>query len=67
MHNSQTVLAVIPARVGSTRVPGKNLKPLGGRPLIDHTLIMSGCVPEIDLTVVSTDDAEIAVPALENV
>ena len=63
MHDNQTVLAVIPARGGSARVPGKNLKSLGGRPLIDHTAILTGRVSEIDLTVVSTDDTEIAARA----
>ena len=60
MYKLQSILAVIPARGGSTRVPGKNTKLLGGRPLIDHTLITAAQVPELDLTVVSTDNAEIS-------
>ena len=32
------ITAIVPARSGSKRLPGKNVKPLGGRPLIFHTL-----------------------------
>ena len=33
------VLAVIPARSGSKRVKNKNIKSLGGKPLIAHTIL----------------------------
>lgn len=32
------ITAIVPARGGSKRLPGKNIKPLAGRPLIFHTL-----------------------------
>lgn len=54
------VLAVIPARGGSKGVPRKNIRPLAGRPLIEWTIEQARSVPELTLTVVSTDDAEIA-------
>lgn len=54
------LLAVIPARGGSTGLPGKNVRPLAGHPLIGHTLLMAGLVPEIDRCIVSTDSPEIA-------
>ena len=38
MADEPTVLAVIPARWGSSRFPGKVLAPLAGRPLIEHVL-----------------------------
>jgi 3-deoxy-manno-octulosonate cytidylyltransferase (CMP-KDO synthetase) len=50
---------VIPARFASTRLPGKPLRLLQGRPMIVHTLERareSGCVN----AVVATDDARIA-------
>ncbi len=53
-------LGIIPARGGSKRLPGKNIKPLGGIPLIAWTIRTareSGIC--VDL-IVSTDDAEIA-------
>lgn len=53
---SERVKAIIPARSGSKRVPGKNIRCLGGRPLIFWTIeavIQSGIVNEIFL---STDD-----------
>lgn len=56
-------IAVIPARGGSKRMPGKNLLELGGKPLIVWTIeaaLGSGCFDEV---VVSTDDPEIAAVA----
>lgn len=54
------VLAVITARGGSKGVPRKNVRPLGGQPLIAWTVraaLEAACVARV---VVSTDDAEIA-------
>ncbi len=54
------ILALIPARGGSKRVPGKNIKPLGGLPLIAWSIraaLDSGVCSDV---VVSTDDADIA-------
>lgn len=56
-------LAVIPARGGSKRVPGKNVRPFGGRPLIVYAIdaaLGSGLFASV---VVTTDDAEIAAVA----
>jgi pseudaminic acid cytidylyltransferase len=56
-------LAVIPARGGSKRIPGKNIKPFGGRPMIAWSIsaaIGSRC---FDRIIVSTDSAEIAAVA----
>lgn len=53
-------VAVIPARGGSQRIPRKNIKPFGGRPMIAWSIaaaLDSGC---FDRVVVSTEDAEIA-------
>ncbi len=54
------VLAVIPARGGSKGIPGKNIKPFAGKPLIAHSIETALNCPLIDRTVVSTDDAPIA-------
>lgn len=51
---------MVPARGGSKGVPRKNIRLLAGEPLIGHTLRTAMNVVEIDLLVVSTDDAEIA-------
>jgi CMP-N,N'-diacetyllegionaminic acid synthase len=61
---STDVLALIPARGGSKGVPGKNLRMLGGRPLIGWT-ISDALEAEIGPVVVSTDDDRIAEVALE--
>ena len=53
-------LAVIPARGGSKRIPRKNIKPFGGRPMIAWTIRAALESDLFDRIIVSTDDAEIA-------
>jgi CMP-N,N'-diacetyllegionaminic acid synthase len=57
------VLAIIPARGGSKGLPGKNLRLLGGIPLIGHTIRCATLIPEVTRAIVSTDDPEIAAVA----
>lgn len=59
MIRGRRVLAVVPARAGSKGVPGKNLRPLGGRPLISWTIEAALGAPSVDRVVVSTDSKEI--------
>ena len=54
------ILAVIPARGGSKRLPKKNIKPLGGKPLINWSIEAIRGISEICEVLVSTDDTEIA-------
>ena len=54
-----SILAVIPARGGSKGIPGKNLKELGGKPLVTW-MIEAALDTVVDTVVVSTDDADIA-------
>jgi CMP-N-acetylneuraminic acid synthetase len=54
------VLGVILARGGSKGIPGKNIRPLGGRPLIDWTVEVAKRCPSIERVVLSTDDEAIA-------
>ena len=54
------ILAIIPARGGSKRIPRKNIREFAGRPMIQHSIDaarLAGCFEEI---MVSTDDEEIA-------
>lgn len=53
-------LAVIPARGGSKGIPGKNIKPVAGKPLIVWTIEAAQRARTLDRVVVSTDDAAIA-------
>jgi N-acylneuraminate cytidylyltransferase len=55
-----TTLALVPARGGSKGLPGKNLRPLAGLPLVVHSLRLAALCPEVARTVVSTDSEEIA-------
>jgi len=52
-------VAIVPARGGSKSVPRKNLRPLGGKPLIAWSIEVALAVPEVDRVVVSSDDPEI--------
>ena len=54
-----TVLGLVLARGGSKRVPRKNLRSLGGKPLIGWTIMAARYARLIDRLVVSSDDDEI--------
>lgn len=54
------ILAIVPARGGSKRLPGKNIRLLGGTPLIVWSINVAKDVPEICDILVSTDDPAIA-------
>ena len=54
------ILALIPARGGSKRVPNKNVRELGGKPLIDWSIDAARGIPEITDILVSTDNEAIA-------
>ncbi|MBQ8945556.1 MAG: acylneuraminate cytidylyltransferase family protein [Lachnospiraceae bacterium] len=55
-----SIVALIPARGGSKGVPRKNIKNLGGFPLIAYTIVACKLSGQIQRIVVSTDDEEIA-------
>jgi CMP-N,N'-diacetyllegionaminic acid synthase len=55
-----SAVALIPAREGSTRVPGKNVRPLAGHPLIAYSIAAAREAAVFDAVVVSTDSARIA-------
>lgn len=60
MINGKRVIAIIPARGGSKRLPRKNILPLGGKPLIGWTIEAAQNSIYVDDVFVSTDDQEIA-------
>ena len=49
------IAALVPMRHHSQRVPGKNYRPLAGKPLFQHILETLQAVPEIDTVMVDTD------------
>jgi 3-deoxy-manno-octulosonate cytidylyltransferase (CMP-KDO synthetase) len=57
---SGATLAVIPARLGSTRLPRKPLHIIAGRPLVEWVWRRVTAVPLFDCTVIATDSEEIA-------
>ena len=52
-------IAIIPARMGSSRFPGKPMAKIHGMPMIGHCLFRANMCPEIDATYVATCDQEI--------
>ena len=59
------MIALIPARGGSKGVPGKNIKPINGKPLIAYTIEAALGAKSIDRVIVTTDDENIANVAKE--
>lgn len=54
------IIGLIPARGGSKSIPRKNLAMLAGRPLLAHTTAAALAARQLDRTLLSTDDDEIA-------
>jgi 3-deoxy-manno-octulosonate cytidylyltransferase (CMP-KDO synthetase) len=54
------IVGAIPARYGSTRLPGKPLLPIAGRPMIEHVYTRVASARGLDRVVVLTDDERIA-------
>lgn len=65
MIGNKAVLGVIPARGGSRRVPRKNLRSVGGRPLIAWTIEEAKKSRHIDRLILSSEDDEIIAVAKE--
>lgn len=59
------VLGLVPARAGSQGLPGKNVRPLAGRPMVAWTLEACREAAVLDQVVVSTDDPHVAAVATE--
>ena len=66
MIGDLSVLALITARGGSKGLPGKNIRPVHGRPLIDFTIAAARGARCVDRVVLSTDDAAIAAVARDS-
>ena len=62
----QNVIAIIPARYASTRLPGKMLLELAGKPLILHTLGQTMKARTVSRVIVATDDERIFKVVAEN-
>jgi 3-deoxy-manno-octulosonate cytidylyltransferase (CMP-KDO synthetase) len=54
------VVAIIPARYASTRLPGKALADIDGRPMIEHVYRRVAASPVVSRVIVATDDLRIA-------
>lgn len=56
---TKKIIALVPMRHHSERVPGKNYRPLAGKPLFHHIMNTLLAVPELDSILVDTDSPEI--------
>jgi 3-deoxy-manno-octulosonate cytidylyltransferase (CMP-KDO synthetase) len=61
MHSNQRprVIAVIPARFGSSRFPGKVIAPLAGKPLVAHVYERTLKASTVDEIVIAVDDRRV--------
>lgn len=59
------VLAIVPARAGSKGLPGKNIAPLGGAPLVAWPIASALAAASVDRVIVTTDGEAIASAAAE--
>jgi 3-deoxy-manno-octulosonate cytidylyltransferase (CMP-KDO synthetase) len=53
-------IAVIPARLASTRLPRKVLRPISGRPMLAHVCDAARACPQLEDVIVATDSQEVA-------
>ncbi len=65
MIKGKKIFAVIPARGGSKGLPGKNLRALGGKPLIAWSILAAQASKFVDRTIISSDDKDIIACAKE--
>ncbi len=54
-----SVAAILPARFGSTRFPGKPLTPIAGKPMIQHVWERTRLAKHVDVVMIATDDERI--------
>lgn len=66
MINAKSVVGIVPARGGSKGLPGKNIRPICGKPLIAWTIEKAIKSRYLDVVLVSTDSPEIAGIAREH-
>ncbi len=57
--DEMNVVAVIPARYGSTRFPGKALAPIAGKPMVQHVFERARAASQVSRVLVATDDERI--------
>ena len=56
---SERVVAIIPARLASTRLPGKVLRPIAGVPMLGWVYRAARACPQLDQVLIATDSPEV--------
>jgi len=64
-YRGRPVIVHIPARSGSTRVKKKNIREVGGLPLMAYSILLAKQLPQVDRVIVNTDSEEFAAIARE--
>src|SRR4026209_1418262 len=59
-HMGSKVVAIIPARYESSRLPGKALAVIDGKPMVQHVYERTRAIAGVSRTLVATDDERIA-------
>jgi CMP-N-acetylneuraminic acid synthetase len=59
-NTDRLMVAFIPARGGSKRLPRKNIRKFAGQPLLYYSIAVAKTLPQISRCIVSTEDEEIA-------
>jgi spore coat polysaccharide biosynthesis protein SpsF len=59
------VVAIVQARIASTRLPGKVLRELEGRPMIEHVLERAGAIEGVDEVCLATTDSSVDDPLVD--
>jgi glutamate-1-semialdehyde 2,1-aminomutase len=67
MESTMKIVALVQARMGSTRLPNKVMKPIGGIPMIELLLTRLARAKEVDQIIVATSVDERNIPLVEHV
>jgi spore coat polysaccharide biosynthesis protein SpsF len=59
------IITIVPARMDSTRLPGKPLRLLHGKPLLQHVLNRAQCIPDVSSVVLATTARRVDDPLVE--
>mgnify|MGYP001184071418 CR=1 FL=1 len=64
MRENETILAIVQARMGSTRLPRKVLADIGGKPMLQRVIERARAAALVDNVILATteDDAQLAGP-----
>jgi N-acylneuraminate cytidylyltransferase/CMP-N,N'-diacetyllegionaminic acid synthase len=66
MIGGKRIICIVPARAGSKGLPGKNIRPLAGKPLLAWPIVAAKGSAYVDRVIISTDSQQFADIAVEH-